>query len=198
MSSVATDNLVMFPNSPVRTDSPMTDEAEVEKSFCLIRPDDWVINRKMKKIILLEFKRTTNLRESYFQDMWNVWDNVRSRKRSGRKPSGSLGLGKRMGKGSSTDPSINGQLRYPNDIDRFKKETVTDKIRRYRVDSNNNPHNVVSFIPPITGTSGEYIVNLCVFYYKLIGKPPHDVLLTVQIQDWEHSHKDYSTPDYFE
>jgi hypothetical protein len=59
-----------------------------------------------------------------------------------------------MGKGSSTDPSINGQLRYPNDIDRFKNETVTDKIRRYRVDSNNNPHNVVSFIPPITGTSG--------------------------------------------
>ncbi len=29
---------------------------------------DWVINRKMKKIILLEFKRKNDLRESYFQD----------------------------------------------------------------------------------------------------------------------------------
>jgi hypothetical protein len=36
----------------------MTDEEEVEKSFCLNRPDGWVINRKMKKIILLDFKRT--------------------------------------------------------------------------------------------------------------------------------------------
>ncbi len=45
-------------NRTVRTDSPMTDEEEVEKSFFLNRPDDWVINRKVKKIILLEFKRT--------------------------------------------------------------------------------------------------------------------------------------------
>ena len=36
-----------------RTDSPMPDEAEVEKSFWRSRPDGWVINRKMKKIILL-------------------------------------------------------------------------------------------------------------------------------------------------
>jgi hypothetical protein len=33
----------------------MTDEAEVEKSFWLSRPDGWVINRKTKKIILLVF-----------------------------------------------------------------------------------------------------------------------------------------------
>jgi hypothetical protein len=31
-----------------------------------------VINRKMKKIILLEFERTSDLRESYFQDMCKV------------------------------------------------------------------------------------------------------------------------------
>ena len=30
-------------------DSPIADEAEVEKSFWLSRPDGWVINRKMKK-----------------------------------------------------------------------------------------------------------------------------------------------------
>ncbi len=31
-----------------------------------------MINKKMKKIILLEFERTSDLRESYFQDMWKV------------------------------------------------------------------------------------------------------------------------------
>ena len=52
------------------TDSPMTDEAETEKSFCLSRPDGRVINREMKKIVLLEFKRTSDVGESYFMDMW--------------------------------------------------------------------------------------------------------------------------------
>jgi hypothetical protein len=56
----------------VRTDSPMTVETEVEKSFWLNRPDGWVINRKTKKIVLLEFKRTSDCGESYFQDMWRV------------------------------------------------------------------------------------------------------------------------------
>ena len=37
-------------NRMVRTDSPMTDEEEVEQSFCLNRSDGWVINRKTKKI----------------------------------------------------------------------------------------------------------------------------------------------------
>ena len=50
----------------------MADEAEVEKSFWLSRPDGWVINRKTKKIILLEFKRTSDAVESYFQVMWKV------------------------------------------------------------------------------------------------------------------------------
>jgi hypothetical protein len=50
----------------------MTDEAEVEKSFWLSRTDGWVINRKMKKIVLLEFKRTSDVVEAYFQVMWKV------------------------------------------------------------------------------------------------------------------------------
>jgi hypothetical protein len=41
-------------------------------SGCLSRPDGWVINRKTKKIILLEFKRTSDYGESYFKDMWRV------------------------------------------------------------------------------------------------------------------------------
>ena len=31
-----------------------------------------MINRKTKKIVLLEFKRTSDYGESYFQDMWRV------------------------------------------------------------------------------------------------------------------------------
>ena len=56
--------------------------------------------------------------------------------------------------GSSSDPSLNGNLHYPNDIDRSINEAAADKIRKYRVDYNNNPPSVVSFIPSIPSTSG--------------------------------------------
>ena len=56
--------------------------------------------------------------------------------------------------GSSSDPSINGHLHYPNDIDRSLNETAADKIRKYRSDYNNNPPSCVSFIPVIASTSG--------------------------------------------
>ena len=36
------------------------DEKEVEKTFLLSRPDGWVINKKRKRIIMLEFKRTSD------------------------------------------------------------------------------------------------------------------------------------------
>ena len=39
--------------------------------------------------------------------------------------------------GSSSDPSINGHLHYPNDVDRSLNETAADKIRKYRTDYNN-------------------------------------------------------------
>ncbi len=55
-----------------RADSPMVVETEVEKSFWFSRPDGWVINRKAKKIMLFEFKRTSDCGESYFQDMRRV------------------------------------------------------------------------------------------------------------------------------
>ncbi len=47
--------------------------------------------------------------------------------------------------GSIADPNLNGKLHYPNpnDIDRSLTESVTDKIREYRPDYNNNPPNVV-------------------------------------------------------
>ena len=74
----------------------MIDEEEVEKSFWISRPDDWVVNRKMKKIILLEFKRTTDYSESYYRDMWRVSEQQHTPiLRSGWNPSRSLGSGKK-------------------------------------------------------------------------------------------------------
>ena len=73
--------------------------------------------------------------------------------------------------GSSTDPSLNGHLHYPSNIDRSLNEAAADKIRKYRADYNNNPPNTVSFMPAIASTSGGYILNLSDFYsYRLIGK----------------------------
>ena len=48
---------------------------------------------------------------------------------------------------SSSDPDLNGHLRYPN-------ESVVDKIRKYLTDYNNNPPNVISFMTAIARTSG--------------------------------------------
>jgi hypothetical protein len=56
--------------------------------------------------------------------------------------------------GSSSDPSLNGHLHYPMDIDRSINEAPADKIRKYHTDYNNNPPSVVSFIPAIPSTSG--------------------------------------------
>ncbi len=56
--------------------------------------------------------------------------------------------------GSSTDPTLNGHLRYPNNLDQSLNDTSADKIRKYRTDYNNRPPSVVSFIPAISSTSG--------------------------------------------
>ncbi len=56
--------------------------------------------------------------------------------------------------GSSSDPSLNGHLHYPNDIDKSLNESVSDKIRKYRTDYNNNPPTVVSFMSVVPNTSG--------------------------------------------
>ena len=56
--------------------------------------------------------------------------------------------------GNSSDPSINGTLPYPNDIDRSLNEADTDKIRKYRADYNNNLPTSISFMSEIVSTSG--------------------------------------------
>jgi hypothetical protein len=56
--------------------------------------------------------------------------------------------------GSSADPSLNGHLKYPNNLDQSLDDTSTDKIRKYRPDYNNRPPSAASFIPAIASTSG--------------------------------------------
>ena len=58
------------------------------------------------------------------------------------------------GVGITTDPTLNGHLRYPNKLDQSLNDTSTDKIRKYRADYNINPPNTVSFMPAIASTSG--------------------------------------------
>jgi hypothetical protein len=63
--------------------------------------------------------------------------------------------------GSSTDPTLNGHLKYPNNLDQSLNDVAADKIRKYRVDYNNRSPSAVSFIPPIASTSdrlhGEFV-----------------------------------------
>ena len=56
--------------------------------------------------------------------------------------------------GSSVDPTLNGHLRYPNNLDKSLNDAAPDKIRKYRADYNNHPPSVVSFMPGMTSTSG--------------------------------------------
>jgi hypothetical protein len=56
--------------------------------------------------------------------------------------------------GSSTDPTLNGHLRYPNKLDQSLNDTAADKIRKYRADYNNRTPNTVSFMTTIVSTSG--------------------------------------------
>ena len=56
-------------NRSARAESPMVHEEEVLLAQQYRRLGN---NRKMKKIILLEFKRAADSSESYYQDMWKV------------------------------------------------------------------------------------------------------------------------------
>jgi hypothetical protein len=56
--------------------------------------------------------------------------------------------------GSSTDPTLNGHLCYPNNLDESLNDSAADKIRKYHTDYNNTPPSVVSFMSSIASTSG--------------------------------------------
>jgi hypothetical protein len=56
--------------------------------------------------------------------------------------------------GTSADPTLNGHLKYPNNLDQSLNDAAADKIRKYRGDYNNRSPSAVSFIPAIVSTSG--------------------------------------------
>ncbi len=55
---------------------------------------------------------------------------------------------------SRTDPALNGQLRYPINLDQSLNDTTNDKVRKYQGDNNNNPPRSVVFMTVIGSTSG--------------------------------------------
>ncbi len=63
--------------------------------------------------------------------------------------------------GSTTDPNLNGHLKYPNNFDQSLNDAAADKVRKYRADYNNRPPSVVSFMTVIVSTSdrlhGEFV-----------------------------------------
>ena len=56
--------------------------------------------------------------------------------------------------GSRSNPSLNGQLHYPTDIDRTLNEDDVDKVLQYHTDYNNRPCHVIVFLSDIASTSG--------------------------------------------
>ena len=56
--------------------------------------------------------------------------------------------------GSRSNPSLDGHLHYPTDIDRTLNEDDTDKVLQYRVDYNNRPSHTIVFFTVMTSTSG--------------------------------------------
>ena len=55
---------------------------------------------------------------------------------------------------SSVDPSLNGHLRYPNNLDQSLNDSGVVKLRKYRADYYFNPPRSVVFMPAIVSTSG--------------------------------------------
>jgi hypothetical protein len=56
--------------------------------------------------------------------------------------------------GSSTDPNLNGHLKYPNNFDQSLNDADADKVLKYRADYNNRSPSAVSFMPAIASISG--------------------------------------------
>jgi hypothetical protein len=56
--------------------------------------------------------------------------------------------------GSSSNPSINGHLHYPADMDRTLNEAAAVKILQYRAHYNNRPSHAISSMSAIASTSG--------------------------------------------
>ena len=51
-----------------------------------------------------------------------------------------------------SDPSINGRLHYPDDMDRTLNENADGRNLQYRPDYNNRPSHSISFMSTIAST----------------------------------------------
>jgi hypothetical protein len=73
--------------------------------------------------------------------------------------------------GSSSDPTLNGHLKYPDNLDQSLNDAAADKIRKYRADYNNSRRVWYHLCLLLLVRQAGYIVNLSDFYsYRLIGK----------------------------
>ncbi len=61
--------------------------------------------------------------------------------------------------GSSTDPTLYGHLKYPNNFDQSLNDAAADKVRKYRADYNNRTPSAVSFMPAIASTSASGVLS---------------------------------------
>ncbi len=66
--------------------------------------------------------------------------------------------------GCGSDPSINGHLHYPNDIDKSLNEAATDKKRKYHTDHHNNSPCTVFLL--LLEHLGSYIVNSILLFLQ--------------------------------
>ncbi len=66
--------------------------------------------------------------------------------------------------GSSSDPTLNGHLKYPNNLDQSLNDTSTCKIRKYRVTTTTDRRVGYHLWPLFLVRQAGYIVNLSDFY----------------------------------
>ena len=83
--------------------------------------------------------------------------------------------------GSSSNPSLDGHLHFPSDIDRTLNETTDDKTLQYRVDYNNCPSHSISFMSVIASTSGSLH---CEFLLLLFVQVHRKLTVFLQIQEF--------------
>jgi hypothetical protein len=83
--------------------------------------------------------------------------------------------------GSSTDPNLNGHLKYPNNLNQSLNDAVADKIRKYRTDYNNRPPTAVSFMPAIASTSDRLHSE-----FVRVPLPQRGVLCSVKSESRQH------------
>ncbi len=92
----------------------------------------------------------------------------------------------RLEAGPSSNPSLNGQLHYPTDLDRPLTEAAADKIIRYRADHNNRPSYILLLLVRLDAST----VSLCSFYFcRLIG----NLTAFLQLQEFSLRNPPFTT-----